>query len=47
MAITWALPHALDLDQIAVIKDNIGDWQERTKTTMHIVEDRTRELLDE
>lgn len=47
VAITWALPHALDLDQIAVIKDNIGDWQERTKTTMHIVEDRTRELLDE
>lgn len=47
VAITWALPHALDLDQIAVIKDNIGDWKEKTKTTMTLVEDHTRELLED
>jgi len=47
VSITWALPHALDLDQIAVVKNNLGDWQEKTKETMRVVEDRTTELLEE
>lgn len=47
IAITWALPHALDLDQISVIKDNISEWQQKTNETMKMVEDRTVELLEE
>lgn len=47
VSITWALPHALDLDQITVVKNNMCDWQAKTKETIKYVEDRTVELLDE
>ena len=43
--ITWAIPHALDMDQIATMKDKIGDWQEKTKGTMQFVEDESPELF--
>eukprot|EP00658_Telonema_sp_P-2_P064200 TRINITY_DN530_c0_g2_i1.p1 TRINITY_DN530_c0_g2~~TRINITY_DN530_c0_g2_i1.p1 ORF type:complete len:437 (-),score=170.09 TRINITY_DN530_c0_g2_i1:331-1596(-) len=45
--VTWALPHALDLDQIGVVKDNISEWQAKTKETMKFVQDRTGELLEQ
>lgn len=43
--ITWAVPHALDMDQIAVMKDNLADWQAKTETTMQYVEDQSPELF--
>ena len=36
--ITWAIPHALDMDQITVMKDNLAAWQNKTETTMKFVE---------
>jgi len=43
--ITWAIPHALDMDQIAVMKDNLGAWCTKTQTTMQFVEDQSPELF--
>ena len=43
--ITWAIPHALDMDQIAVMKDNLGAWRTKTETTMQFVEDQSPELF--
>ena len=43
--ITWAIPHALDMAQIAVMKDNIGDWRTKTEGTMKFVEDESPELF--
>jgi len=46
ISVTWALPHALDLDQIAVVKGNIEEWSEKTLSTMKVVEEQTTELLE-
>jgi len=43
--ITWAIPHALDMDQIAVMKENLGAWQAKTGETMQYVEDQSPELF--
>merc|ERR1711998_423205 len=43
--ITWAIPHALDMDQIAVMKDNLVAWQAKTETTHQLVADQTTELF--
>lgn len=43
--ITWAIPHALDMDQITVMKDNLAAWQNKTETTMKFVEDQSPELF--
>jgi len=43
--ITWAIPHALDMDQISVMKDNLGSWRTKTETTMRFVEDESPELF--
>jgi len=43
--ITWAIPHALDMDQISVMKDNLVDWRNKTETTMRYVEDQSPELF--
>merc|ERR1712070_882483 len=43
--ITWAIPHALDMDQIAVMKDNLADWQAKTETTMQYVGDESAEIF--
>jgi len=43
--ITWAIPHALDMDQIKVMNDNLGAWREKTSETMRYVEDQTPELF--
>jgi len=43
--ITWAVPHALDMDQIRVLKDNLGSWQIRTQEMMNYVEDQSPELF--
>jgi len=40
------VPHALDLEQIAVVKGNIEEWAGKTLSTMKIVEDQTTELLE-
>jgi 26S proteasome regulatory subunit N9 len=46
VSVTWAVPHALDLEQIAVVKGNIEEWAGKTLSTMKIVEDQTTELLE-
>lgn len=43
--ITWAIPHALDMEQIAVMKDNLVEWQEKCTTTSQFVEDQSPELF--
>jgi len=43
--ITWAIPHALDMDQIAVMKDNLVSWKVKTEETMKFVEDQSPELF--
>jgi len=43
--ITWAIPHALDMDQIAVMKENLVAWQDKTDNTHKGIEDQTTELF--
>jgi len=43
--ITWAIPHALDMSQILVMKDNVVFWRQKTETTMQFVEDKSPELF--
>merc|ERR1712159_724421 len=32
--ITWAVPHALEMSQIEVMKDNLAAWRTKTEGTM-------------
>jgi 26S proteasome regulatory subunit N9 len=43
--ITWAIPHALDMDQISVMKDNLVSWRDKTQTTMEFVGDESAEIF--
>lgn len=43
--ITWAIPHALDMAQIGVMKDHLAGWRTKTEGTMQFVEDQSPELF--